>query len=202
MTKNILEMIKKGIKWTITPAANDKTGAKLGFVPFELFSKLTASAFQAEIQRELPTVFGKTGMVATRPQNIARAALHCAELLKLFRESKASAKVISVISDRELMEAVKTTNEKQAECAKLAVDIHLYEKQAEMAALFGVPAETINNEAYLLGELRNELEAKRVELSDARKAEEKLCRAKTLELFPSFYGEDATDDNNENKKSN
>lgn len=198
---NILETIKKGIKWTITPAANDKTGAKLGFVPFELFSKLTGSAFQAEIQRELPNVF-KRGLAAIRPQNIARAALACAELLKLFRESKASAKVLSVITDKGLMEAVKLTDEKQAECAKLAVDIRLFEKQAECAALFGVSVEVINNEAFLLGEMRNELEAKRAELSDARKEEERLCRSKTRELFPTFYGDDDNDNNNDNNNKN
>lgn len=180
----IVELIKKGIKWTITPAVNDKTGERLGFVPFELFTKMTASAFQAEYQRET----GAAALIAVRPQNIARCALSCAELLKTYG-GKAAAKVRNICEDAAIIAAVNATDDAMTDCAKIGADIRRAERQAERAALIGVPPEKLANERTALDALRAELEEAKVTLAQARKNENALCVAKVAELFPTFNNE-------------
>lgn len=187
----IMELIKKGLKWTITPAINDKTGERLGFVPFELFSKMTASAFQAEYQRET----GATALVAVRPQNIARCAFACAELLKTYG-GKAAAKVRNICEDEAIIAAVNATDDAMTECAKINADIRRAERQAERAALIGVSGEKLANERTALDALRRELEDAKIKLAQARKDENALCAKKVVELFPTFNNE------NENEKQN
>lgn len=184
----IIETIKKGIKWTIAPAINDKTGEKLGFVPFELFSKLTASAFQAEYQRET----GATELVAIRPQNVARCAFACAELLKTYG-GKAAAKVRNICEDAAIVAAVNDTDDAATECAKINADIRRAEKQAERAALIGVSNEKMANERAALDALRAELEDAKITLAQARKNENALCAKKVAELFPTFTDETETE---------
>ena len=184
----IIEFIKKGIKWTITPAINDKTGERLGFVPFELFSKMTASAFQAEYQRET----GAAEIVAIRPQNIARCAFACAEMLKTYG-GKAAAKVRNICEDEAIINAVNATDDAITECAKINADIRRAERQAERAALVGVSPEKMANERAGLDALRAELEQAKITLAQARKDENALCAKKVVELFPTFS------DNDENK---
>lgn len=166
----ITDIIKKGTKWTITPAINDKTGERLGFIPFELFSKMTASAFQAEYQRET----GAAALVAVRPQNIARCAFACAEMLKTYG-GKAAAKVRNICEDAAIIAAVNATDDAITECAKINADIRRAEKQAERAALIGVSNEKIANERAALDAFRRELEAAKIELTKARKNENELC---------------------------
>lgn len=185
----ITEFIKKGIKWTITPAVNDKTGEKLGFVPFELFSKMTASAFQAEYQRET----GTADIVAVRPQNIARCAFACAEMLKTYG-GKAATKVRNICEDVAIINAVNATDDAMTECAKINADIRRAEKQAERAALIGVSPEKMANERAGLDALRAELEDAKITLAQARKNENALCAKKVAELFPTF-----SDNETENK---
>lgn len=180
----ISEIIKKGTKWTITPAVNDKTGERLGFVPFELFSKMTASAFQAEYQRET----GATEIIAVRPQNIARCAFSCAELIKAYK-GKASAKVRNICEDAAIIAAVNATDDAITECAKINADIRRAEKQAERAALIGVSDEKIHNERAALDAFRRELENAKIELTKARKSENEFCAKKVVELFPTFENE-------------
>ena len=188
----IVEIIKRGIKWTITPAINDKTGARLGFVPFELFSKMTASAFQAEYQRET----GAAALVAVRPQNIARCAFACAEMLKT-HGGKAAAKVRNIVEDSAIIAAVNATDDAMTECAKINADIRRAERQAERAALIGVSPEKLANERAALDALRAELESAKITLAQARKDENALCAAKVAELFPTFNNENENE--NENK---
>lgn len=189
----IMELIKKGLKWTITPAVNDKTGEKLGFVPFELFSKMTASAFQAEYQRET----GAAALVAVRPQNIARCAFACAEMLKTYG-GKAAAKVKNICEDSAIIAAVNETDDALTECAKISADIRRAERQAERSALIGVSGEKLANERAALDALRAELEQAKITLAQARKDENALCAKKVAELFPTFSDENE----NENTPKN
>ena len=186
----ISEIIKKGTKWTITPAVNDKTGERLGFVPFELFSKMTSSAFQAEYQRET----GATDLVAVRPQNIARCAFACAELLKTYG-GKAAAKVRNICEDATIISAVNATDDAITECAKINADIRRAEKQAERAALIGVSNEKIANERAALDAFRRELEGAKIELAKARRNEAELCASKVAELFSTFNNETGNENN-------
>ena len=189
MRKTMREYIAAGLKWTTTPAINDKTGERLGFVPFELNSKMPASAFQAEYQRET----GATALVAVRPQNIARCAFACAELLKTYG-GRAAAKVCNICEDAAIVAAVNATDDAITECAKINADIRRAEKQAERAALIGVSPEKLANERTSLDALRHELEDAKITLAQARKDENALCAAKVAELFPTF-----TENENENK---
>ena len=186
----ITDIIKKGLKWTITPAINDKTGERLGFVPFELFSKMTASALQAEYQQET----GATDLVAVRPQNIARCAFACAELLKTYG-GKATTKVRNICEDTTIISAVNATDDAITECAKINADIRRAEKQAERAALIGVSNEKIANERAALDAFRRELEGAKIELAKARKSENELCAKKVMELFPTFENENDNGNN-------
>lgn len=187
----IVELIKKGLKWTITPAINDKTGEKLGFVPFELFSKMTASAFQAEYQRET----GAAALIAVRPQNIARCAFACAEMLKTYG-GKAAAKVRNICEDAAIVATVNATDDAITECAKINADIRRAEKQAERSALIGVSPGKLVNERAALDALRRELEDAKITLAQARKDENALCAAKVAELFPTFNNETETENTN------
>lgn len=188
----IVEIIKKGLKWTITPAINDKTGERLGFVPFELFSKMTASAFQAEYQRET----GAATLVAVRPQNIARCAFACAELLKVYG-GKAAAKVRNICEDGAIIAAVNATDDAMTECTKISADIRRAVKQAERAALIGVSDEKLANERGALETLRRELEDAKITLAQARKDENAICSKKVAELFPTFENENENENKND-----
>lgn len=185
----IIDIIKKGIKLTITPAVNDKTGEKLGFVPFELISGLTISAFFAQYKRE----GGNEEIIAVRPLNIARCAFLAADILKLF-EGKAAYKLRTIIEDAEIVDAVNATDAAQAEVSKANTDIRRAVKQAERAALIGVDAEKLANERTAIAAMLSELEGLKIALAEARKHENDLCAAKVVELFPTF-----TENENENK---
>ena len=188
----IVEFIKKGIKLTITPAINDKTGERLGFVPFELTSGLTASAFFAQYKRE-----GGGEIIAVRPLNIARCAFLAADILKLYG-GKAAYKLRAILENAEIVAAVNATDAAQAEVSKANTDIRRAEKQAERAALIGVNAEKLANERTAIAAMRSELEGLKIALAEARKHENDLCAAKVVELFPTFTGNE-NENENENK---
>ena len=181
--KNINEYIKAGLKWTITPVLNDKTGEKLGFTPFELNSKMTASAFLAQYKRE-------TGgdIIAIRPLNIARAAFVGASLLSLFG-GKASAKLRNICDDVAIDKAIKDTDTAQAEAQKAALDVRRATAQAERTAIIGASPEKLANEKTALDAFRSVYEEKKIILTKARKAENDLCLLKVAELFPTFSTE-------------
>lgn len=183
----IVDFIKKGIKLTITPAINDKTGERLGFVPFELISGLTISAFFAQYKRE-----GGGEIIAVRPLNIARCAFLAADILKLYG-GKAAYKLRAILENAEIVDAVNATDAAQAEVSKANTDIRRAEKQAERAALIGVNAEKLANERTAIAAMRSELEGLKIALAAARKSENDLCAAKVAELFPTF-----TENENEN----
>ena len=184
----IIDIIKKGIKLTITPAVNDKTGERLGFVPFELISGLTISAFFAQYKRE-----GGGEIIAVRPLNIARCAFLAADILKLYG-GKAAYKLRAILENAEIVNAVNATDDAQAEVSKANTDIRRAEKQAERAALIGVNAEKLANERAAIAAMRSELDGLKIALAEARKHENDLCAAKVAELFPTF-----TENENENK---
>lgn len=186
----IIDIIKNGIKLTLTPAINDKTGEKLGFIPFELNSKMTASAFFAQWKREDATA----PIISIRPMNIARAAFVAADMLGIIGNGKAAYKLRSILENAEIRAAVDTTDEKAATVAKIGVDIRRAEKQAERAALVGVDGAKLENERTALAVMRSEYEGAKIALAAARKSENDLCAAKVAELFPTFHN-----DENENK---
>lgn len=188
----IIDIIKKGVKLTITPAINDRTGDRLGFVPFELISGLTISAFFAQYKRE-----GGGEIIAVRPLNIARCAFLAADILKLYG-GKAAYKLRSILEDAEIIKAVDATDAAQAEVSKANTDIRRAEKQAERAALIGVNAEKLANERAAIAAMRSELEGLKIALAEARKHENDLCAAKVVELFPTFNNEDENENNNNN----
>ena len=181
--KKIVDYIKTGLKWTITPVLNDKTGEKLGFTPIELNTKITASAFLAQYKRE-------TGgdIIAVRPLNIARAAFVGASLLSLFG-GKASAKLRNICDDAAIDKAIKETDTAQTEAQKAALDVRRATAQAERAAIIGASPEKLANEKSALDALRSVYEDKKLILARARKSENDICSLKVAELFPTFETE-------------
>jgi hypothetical protein len=188
--KKIVDIIKDGIKLTLTPAINDKTGEKLGFIPFELNSKMTASAFLAQWKRE----DANAPIISVRPMNIARAAFVAADMLGIIGNGKAAYKLRSILENADIRAAVDDTDEKAATVAKIGVDIRRAEKQAERAALVGVNGAKLENERTALAAMRSDYEGAKIALAAARKFENDLCAAKVAELFPTFHN-----DENENK---
>ena len=186
----IVDIIKSGIKLTLTPAMNDKTGERLGFIPFELNSKMTASAFLAQWKREDATA----PIISIRPMNIARAAYVAADVLGIVG-GKAAYKLRSILEDTDIRAAVDNTDERAAQVAKISVDIRRAEKQAERSALVGVDGAKLENERAALAVWRSEYEGAKIALAAARKEENDLCAAKVAELFPTFHN----NDENENK---
>ena len=183
MKKTIKEYIAAGLKWTITPAQNDRTGERLGFVPFELNSKMTASAFLAQYQRE-----NGGELVAVRPLNIARAAFAVCPLITTYG-GKVAAKVTAIVSDEKIITAVNATDDAAAEVQKRNTDLRRATAQAERAALLGVSPEKMANERAALDAFRKELDDAKTKAQLARKSENDLCAAKVAELFPAFNDE-------------
>lgn len=178
-------------KYTITPAINDTTGERLGFVPFDLNSKQTASALFKQYQLERSAE--KIG-VAVRVLNIARCAFLIADIIKYYG-GKCSRKVADIVSDDEINSAITATDESALEVSIISAKLRNVKRTAERAALVGQSPDKLKNTALAVRQLEGELTTAKEAAREAKKKEADICATLVSRFFPSFIEVDTNTNN-------
>ena len=189
MTNSLIDLANA--KYTITPAINDTTGERLGFVPFDLNSKQTASALFKQFQIERSAE--KIG-VAVRVLNIARCAFLIADIIKYYG-GKCSRKVAEIVSDDEINAAITTTDENALNVTIISAKLRNVKRTAERAALVGQSPDKLKNTALAVRQLEGELATAKEAAREAKKKEADICSALVSRFFPSFIETETTTNN-------